>query len=291
MRKDPIRRRFLSLTIHMCAMGLGILLALDVMVALAADPPPKQSAKDADLALKQMMESRTAIQGKTRRGQSLEEAPRFKVVPRKPAIGVYPCSGCHDNVFVDSRVRQLKDEHTSLKFEHGGGRYWCYDACHNGRDMDNLVSLRRRPIDFDEAYKLCGQCHFQRFKDWSFGGHGRRAGAWAVPRDVPLSHTELRVADREKIGTWKGERVILSCPACHNPHSPSIKPYTLSPAPLMRSGLTKPEDHRELDDPIWVRVGAALGAAAPSESAAKAAPKPAQAAKTKAQAKKQGEKP
>jgi hypothetical protein len=290
MLQHSTRRRIGPTIGCLCAAGLGLLLALHVTPALAADPPPKQSAKEADLALKRLMENRAAIQGKTRRGQTLDDAPPFKAVPRKPSIGVYPCSGCHDNVFIDGRVRDLKDEHTSLKFEHGGGRFWCYDACHNGRDMDHLVSIRRRPIDYDEAYKLCGQCHFQRFKDWNFGGHGRRAGAWPVPRDVPPAHTELRVADRETIGTWQGERTILSCPACHNPHSPSIKPYTLSPPPLVRSGLKRAEHGGAPDEPIWVWVKAALGGPAAEQPAPQAAPNPKAKSKAKPQAK-QGEKP
>jgi len=257
--EQPTRRLYRALLASLCAVGLALLLTLPAGIAAAADAPPKQSAKEADRELAKIMEGRTAIQGKTRRGQWLDEAPPFKVVPRKPSIGVYPCSSCHDNVFIDSRVRELKDEHTSLKFEHGGGRFWCYDVCHNGRDMDNLVSLRRRPIDYDQAYKLCGQCHFQRFKDWDFGGHGRRAGAWPVPRDVPQTHDKLRVAERDKIGTWKGDRVIMSCPACHNPHSPAIKPYTASPAPLVRSGLARVDKGEHVEEPIWVRVGADLG--------------------------------
>jgi hypothetical protein len=213
----------------------------------AEDKPARQSAKEADQAMKELMKKRSAIRGVTTRGQSVNEAPPFKVVPRKPALTKYPCTGCHDNSFVDARVRILKEEHSDLVFDHGGGRFWCYDACHNGRDMNDLVSLQRRPIDYDRAYRLCGQCHFEKRKDWAFGGHGRRAGAWPVPRDVPLTPDKLRVSEREKIGTWQGQRVLLSCPACHNPHSPSIKPFPLSPVPQVRAGLkrteTEPDNH------------------------------------------------
>lgn len=245
------------------ALALGLVLSAGVPAWAADAKPPPQTRKEADAALREIMEHRTAIQGKTRRGQTLEEAPPYGVVPRKASLGVYPCSNCHDNVFVDTRVRELKDEHTTLKYDHGGGRFWCYDACHNGRDMDHLVSLRRRPIDYDEAYKLCGQCHFQRFKDWSFGGHGRREGAWPVPRDVPPEHDKLRVAERDKIGTWQSQhRTLLSCPACHNPHSPSIKPYALSPVPLVRTGLTREVREGDWDQPIWVRLADTLGMSA-----------------------------
>lgn len=248
------------------AVGLLALLALTAAGIWATEPSPRQSPREADRALAQMMEGRAAVQGKTRRGQAPDEAPSFKVVPRKADLGRYPCSGCHDNVFIDARVRVLKEEHSDLKFEHGGGRYWCYDVCHNGRDMDHLVSLRRRPIDYDEAYKLCGQCHFQRYKDWNFGGHGKRAGAWPIPREVPEIHGDLRVSEREKIGTWRGERMILSCPACHDPHSPAVKPFIASPPPQVRSGLTQPPAEPEAERPIWQRIAAQLGLSAPGLS-------------------------
>ncbi|MFI5399675.1 MAG: hypothetical protein ACHQZQ_01310, partial [SAR324 cluster bacterium] len=203
------------------ALPVALLLTLAVACfgtsLLAADKPPTQSAKEADSALKQIMAKRFAVRGVTARGQTLSQAPPFKVLPRIPSLTKFPCTNCHDNSFVDRRVRVLKDEHTDLVFEHGGGRFWCYDACHNGRDMDHLVSLRRRPIDYDHAYELCGQCHFQQRRDLAFGGHGRRAGAWPAPRDVPLTAEHLLVKERGKIAKWKGERVLLSCPACHNP--------------------------------------------------------------------------
>jgi hypothetical protein len=240
------RSRPLVADLVLALIGVLLMAALS-MIAHAQDKPPRQSPREADQAMRELMQKRTAVRGVTTRGLSVTQAPPFKVVPRKPALTKYPCLSCHDNSFVDPRVRQLKDEHTDLKFDHGGGRFWCYDACHNGRDMNNLVSIKRRPIDYDQPYLLCGQCHFEKQKDWSFGGHGRRAGAWTVPREVPATHDQLRVVERDKIGTWKGERTLLACPACHNVHSPSIKPYTPSPAPLVRAGLTRsptePESH------------------------------------------------
>ena len=149
-----------------------------------SDKPKPQTAKEADEALAKLMATRKPIRAATARGQTAAEAPEFKVTPRLDRIRNYPCTKCHDNKFVDRRVRELQDEHTKLIFEHGGGRFWCYDACHKGTDMDNLVSLRGRPVSYDESYKLCGQCHFQRL-DWYFGGHGKRQGAWEDQREIP----------------------------------------------------------------------------------------------------------
>jgi len=203
----------------------------------ADDKAPTQTYGEAVKTMKEIMKDRYANVGVTARGQDLRQAPPFKVLPRKPALTKYPCTGCHDNSFIDRRVRKLADEHTTLKFDHGNGRLWCYDACHNGRDMDHLVTLRRQQVDYDESYKVCGQCHFERQKDWTFGGHGRRAGAWSDPRQVPEKHEDLLVKDRSKIAHWNGERELLNCTACHDPHSPAIRPFKPSPPPEVRAGL------------------------------------------------------
>lgn len=220
--------------------------------------PPRN--KD-DIELEQMMKGRKAIRAFTVRGQSIAEAPPFKVETRQDKMQFYPCTNCHDNQFVDRRVRKLTEEHRELVFEHGGGRFWCYDVCHNGRDMNRLISYRRQPISYDESYKLCGQCHFERQKDWVFGGHGKRLGAFAVPRNIPEKYEELKVADRQAIGTWQGERVVHMCASCHNPHSPAIKPYTPSPPPRVRLGLAPPATRGAPAPKPWQKPGPSKGGA------------------------------
>lgn len=105
--------------------------------------------------------------------------------------------------------------------DHGRGRIWCLD-CHQLKDRDHLHTLAGEPVDFDAAYLVCGQCHFNRQRDWYFGAHGKR------------------------VGNWRGERVIYSCTACHDPHSPSLKPRAPSPPPPVRAGLkpmSRESDH------------------------------------------------
>jgi hypothetical protein len=218
-----------------------------------SDKPKPQTAKEADDALAKLMAERKPIRAATARGQTAAEAPNFKVVPRADRIRNYPCTKCHDNQFVDRRVRELQDEHTKLVFEHGGGRFWCYDACHKGTDMDSLVSLRGRRVSYDESYKVCGQCHFRRL-DWYFGGHGKRQGAWENQREIPKVADELTVEDRDQIGRWTGERTILNCTECHDPHSPSIKPFEPSPPPKVRSGLRQPAVKSGPEPKIWERL-------------------------------------
>ena len=158
--------------------------------------------------------SPSAIQGKTRDGKTILEAPPFTTPARTDLLEYYPCSDCHEEEPVNPRERVLVDEHEDLALEHGGGRFWCL-TCHGNPAGDRLVSLKGKPISFEAPYLLCGQCHFQRQKDWYFGGHGKR------------------------IGTWRDQRVINACPVCHNPHSPSIKPFTPKPPPPVRKGLVR----------------------------------------------------
>lgn len=198
----------------------------------ANDLPPGQRV------LRKVQARQAAIQALTVRGESIDDAPPFTVTSREGRLEFFPCDDCHEGE-PNTNVRVLEDEHEDLSLQHGGGRYWCYDACHTPGKMNVLSSLRGEPIPFNKAYLLCGQCHFQRQKDWYFGGHGKRAGAWENPRQIPVTYDELLVEDRESIGTWQGERVIHNCTDCHNAHSPSIKPFKPSPPPQARSGLIR----------------------------------------------------
>lgn len=189
------------------------------------------------------------IQGKTVRGQTISEAPVFVVPPRKELLEMYPCSDCHEDEPVNAKERVLEDMHEDIMLVHGSGRFWCL-TCH---DMKNnaLLSLKGKPIDFDEAYILCGQCHFQRQKDWYFGGHGKRMGAWREPGKIPRVYDSLKVVDRQKIGKWRGRRIILSCPECHNPHAPAIKPFKPSPPPKPRKGLKRSIKEPIIHKKVW----------------------------------------
>ena len=131
----------------------------------------------------------------------------FSVPPRKDELEYYPCLECHEDEEINNPTeRVLTEEHENIRLNHGGKRYWC-PVCHFVTNMDYLRSLKNLRIDFNRSYLLCGQCHFQRQKDWFIGGHGKR------------------------IGNWQGARIILVCTECHNPHSPSIKPKKPDPPP------------------------------------------------------------
>jgi len=229
----------------------AFLLALLLAMGAQAQKHRTQDPEEAQRILKEIMSKRFAHKGVTARGQTIADAPPFKTTERQDKLSWYPCADCHEGEPPNPLVRRLKDEHETLVFEHGNGRFWCYDACHNRNNMNTLVSFRGIPIGYNEAYKLCGQCHFQRQKDWYFGGHGKRAGMFREPREVPATHDEIDESERESIGTWQGERLVHICTDCHDAHAPAIRPYQPSPPPQVRKGLSRAVGREPQEVRIW----------------------------------------
>jgi hypothetical protein len=113
--------------------------------------------------------------------------------------GIFPCSGCHDSkakVSLERRQLAFHDEQQSV-LRHGEER-WCLD-CHDAQNRDVLRSAAGKPIPFTESYRLCGQCHGDKLRDWKVGVHGKR------------------------VGRWDGEKTYFLCVNCHNPHTPAWK--------------------------------------------------------------------
>lgn len=145
-------------------------------------------------------------------GVNTTGAPPFQVPARKVEdIPMYPCSECHKGHNVNNRKRELKKDHLDIKLTHGKGRFWC-DGCHDGRQMDQLLTIDGTYVDMDLSYLLCGQCHFREMEDWQHGVHGKR------------------------IGFWQGERVFRICTECHMAHSPAFIPVAPDPPPLPAVG-------------------------------------------------------
>lgn len=147
------------------------------------------------------------------------DAPAFAVVPQRPQLTFYPCSACHDALPVNSERRALAPPHPAA-LHHGGGRIWCLD-CHQARGRDVLHTLAGEPVDFNDAYLVCGQCHASRQRDWYYGAHGKR------------------------VANWSGPRLIYNCTHCHDPHDPAVKPRAPSPPPPMRAGQRSAAAHRD----------------------------------------------
>jgi len=123
----------------------------------------------------------------------------------------FPCTTCHELGKTNNQRRQLKDEHTSIVFDHDEKNRWCLD-CHAPLDRDKLHLASGELIGFDQSYRLCGQCHGPTYRDWKVGVHGKRTGM------------------------WNGRKNYFLCVHCHDPHSPSIKPINPFPAPAMPVG-------------------------------------------------------
>src|SRR6266545_4897618 len=97
----------------------------------------------------------------------------FEAPPPPFSEGIFPCMECH------------KDQKDPTRRELGL------------HDVLRLASGATVP--FTESYRLCGQCHGDKFRDWRAGVHGRR------------------------VGMWDGPKTYLLCVSCHNPHSPAFK--------------------------------------------------------------------
>lgn len=141
--------------------------------------------------------------------QSAAPAPssteQFHVPPPPLSEDTFPCSDCHEDLPVGGR-RKLKMAHTDIELRHDEEHRWCLD-CHSAENRDMLHLASGELVPFEESYRLCGQCHGDKYRDWRAGVHGRRTGSWL------------------------GEKQYLLCVHCHDAHSPRFKPIQPKPAP------------------------------------------------------------
>ena len=126
--------------------------------------------------------------------------------------GIFPCNDCHSEIEPNPQRRELVDFHDDISaiFNHDSDNRWCLD-CHDTNNRDSLKLASGKLLDFKESYKLCGQCHGEKLKDWKVGVHGKRTGE------------------------WNGKKEYYLCVHCHNPHSPKFEELTPEPPPVMQS--------------------------------------------------------
>ncbi len=188
--------------------ALSAILSGSITPITLADESQKSATADREISQDQEIIDMIRQFWKRESGESIKkvEIQPFKVPPRKDQIDYFPCQECHEDQETNPKERKLSEEHEELVLDHGEERFWCL-TCHLENDRDFLVSLKGEKIDLNDSYLLCGQCHSPRQKDWYMGAHGKR------------------------VGRWHGERLILLCVECHNPHSPSIKPRPADPPP------------------------------------------------------------
>lgn len=126
---------------------------------------------------------------------------------------IFPCSECHDYQDTDPQRRMLGfHEEIDEIFDHDSENRWCLD-CHNDNTRDSLKLASGNLLNFNESYKLCGQCHGDKLRDWKVGVHGKRTGE------------------------WNGKKQYLLCVHCHNPHSPHFKKISPMPPPIRQEDL------------------------------------------------------
>jgi hypothetical protein len=138
---------------------------------------------------------------------SAASAPERVEVPPPPfSEGIFPCSACHAAMTPDRTRRELTAMHTDIVLKHDEANRWCLD-CHDATNRDFLHLASGERVPFTESYRLCGQCHGEKYRDWRAGVHGRR------------------------IGNWNGAKSYLLCVHCHSPHQPRFHALAPKPAP------------------------------------------------------------
>ena len=143
---------------------------------------------------------------------STKHAEEIEVPPPPFSEGMFPCSECHDpEIPTNTRRRELAPAHQDIKLKHDQEHRWCLD-CHSATDRDKLHLASGELVDFTESYKLCGQCHGDKYRDWRAGVHGRRSGM------------------------WDGHKTYLLCVNCHNAHAPAFQPLVPKPVPVRPHG-------------------------------------------------------
>ncbi len=131
---------------------------------------------------------------------------RVEVPPPPFSDGIFPCSNCHAGMPVDRNRRELSAMHTDIVLKHDETHRWCLD-CHDADNRDVLHLASGERVPFEESYRVCGQCHGEKYRDWRAGVHGRRTG------------------------NWNGTKGYLLCAHCHNPHQPRFHALAPKPAP------------------------------------------------------------
>jgi hypothetical protein len=176
---------------------------ISIYLVLASGCKNKESES---IEVNKINSEKMEIKSPAQREEYAVEAPPF-------SDGIFPCTDCHKNLKTNPVRRVLVDWHDDISamFDHDSENRWCLD-CHDLKNRDSLRLASGKLLDFKESYKLCGQCHGEKYRDWKVGVHGKRTG------------------------DWNGKKEYLLCVNCHNPHSPKFKELTPDPPP------TKQED-------------------------------------------------
>lgn len=141
---------------------------------------------------------------------------QIAVAPPPFSDGIFPCNDCHKDQKPNPVRRKLVDFHEEISamFNHDSQNRWCLD-CHDQNNRDSLRLASGKLLDFKESYKLCGQCHGDKLRDWKVGVHGKRTGE------------------------WNGQKQYYLCVSCHNPHSPKFQSLKPEPPPVRLDSINE----------------------------------------------------
>ncbi|HIJ86521.1 MAG TPA: hypothetical protein HPP97_02425 [Desulfuromonadales bacterium] len=186
-----------------------VLLGMLSVLFLSAGLVSAAKVKEFDRSGQLIVTDKSAAEQQVQPVYDIKNRPKEKIfaVPRPPFTeGAFPCSQCHKFMKPNPQPRALTEYHTEIVLHHAESQRWCTD-CHNLVNRDKLRLVSGELVDFTESFRLCGQCHGDKFRDWKVGVHGRRTG------------------------DWNGDKQYLLCVHCHNPHDPKFKALKPLPPP------------------------------------------------------------
>ncbi|HSL23959.1 MAG TPA: hypothetical protein VK886_20665 [Vicinamibacterales bacterium] len=201
-------RRALVLTVTaVAAAGLYVLAARHGETSAEGRPPTRVAIASAAARAASLAGGRGATPADDAVRREAAAAERPETPPPPFTDGIFPCSSCHNADMPPNRTRrELTGMHEDIVLTHDEEHRWCLD-CHDAANRDQLHLASGDPVPFEESYRLCGQCHGEKYRDWRAGIHGRRAGQ------------------------WNGHKTFLLCAHCHSPHQPRFRALEPKPAP------------------------------------------------------------
>jgi len=115
-----------------------------------------------------------------------------------PGMTNYPCTTCHVDGSVRSDTDRTRDAHRNIQPVHPHETGASCMNCHAPENVALLALGNGERATLDHAYRLCAQCHAPQVNDWAAGAHGKR------------------------LDGWQGQRVVMGCADCHDPHRPAL---------------------------------------------------------------------
>lgn len=125
---------------------------------------------------------------------------RTSLRTRAADLGQYPCTSCHLGRKMVLKDERVPDAHQNIKVVHPKQTGATCSTCHSSDNVELLTLKSGERATLDHTYRLCAQCHFAQANAWAGGAHGKR------------------------LDGWQGQRVLMGCADCHDPHKPALEP-------------------------------------------------------------------